>query len=188
MSDIYERPVEPPIPKRLLVIGSPRSGTHFMTALLNIFGMRVRHERMGEDGTVNSAWLAMKKINDSLINPVGRQHYEFDQIIHLVRNPLDTIGSLASEMSQAFWEWQEEHSNIAIYAENPKIDRIAAFWVFWTDGCQHLCDSTIKLESIQHLGPVQGKAVHKRAEVKIADLGDQGKMVMDRMELYGYNN
>jgi hypothetical protein len=95
-----------PIPKRLLVVGSPRSGTMYFTQFLRRFGMRVSHERMGEDGTVNAGWLAPKLEEDPLIVGRGRQHYEFEKIIHLVRNPLACIDSLSREMHDVFWRWQ----------------------------------------------------------------------------------
>jgi len=181
----YDTPTTPPIPKRLMVVGSPRSGTHFITTLLNLFGMRVSHERMGEDGIVNAAWLAMRKPNDALINPMGRQHYEFDRIIHLVRNPLDTIGSLQCEMTPIWWEWQKFHTNVEI-TDPSDLEKVAAFWVCWTDGCQRLADASIKLEHIRHLGQPEGVGVAARSEVKIHDLGAMQETVEQRMEFYGY--
>jgi len=181
----YEPPRREPIPKRLLVVGSPRSGTHFFAKLLQNFGMRVKHERMGEDGTVNSAWLAMKQKNDTLLHVEGRQHYTFDKILHIVRHPLPTIESLSRELSPVFWEWQYAHSKIAI--DDPHdLERVSAFWVFWTDGCQHLCDTHIRLEDIAHLGDVVGKGKQLSRRIEPLELGCMQEEVEKRCEIYGY--
>jgi len=182
----YDTLSEAPIPKRLLVIGSPRSGTRFITNLLNEFGLRVRHERMGEDGTVNGAWLAMRMKDDPLIQVTGRQHYEFDKIVHLVRHPLATIQSLSNEMSRVWWDWQKIHSRLTI--DDPSdLEQIAAFWVFWTDGCQHLCDTHIRLEDICHLGRQTGQGVKPRHKISYDDFGVMKQTVLDRMKIYGYS-
>lgn len=182
----YDPLIQAPIPKRLLVVGSPRSGTRFITNFLNQFGLQVRHERMGEDGTVNGAWLAMRMKDDTLIKVAGRQHYEFDQIIHLVRHPLAVIRSLSLEMSEVWWKWQSVHSKIEI-PDPSDLELIAAFWVFWTDGCQHLCDTHIRLEDISHLGDRTGKGVQPEGRLTPDDLGCMALTVAERCKTYGYN-
>jgi hypothetical protein len=181
----YDPLIEKPIAKRLLAIGSPRSGTRFLTNLLNKFGLRVRHERMGEDGTVNPAWLAMRMKNDPLIQCTGRQHYEFDQIVHIVRHPLAVIRSLSLEMSEVWWKWQEVHSHLEV-SDPSDLEKTAAFWVFWTDGCQHLCDTHIRLEDISHLGDPTGKGVKPEGRIVGSDLGAMEETVAQRCETYGY--
>jgi hypothetical protein len=88
-------------------------------------------------------------------------------------------------MSQVWWSWQEFHSKLKIDTTSD-YERFAAFWVFWTDGCQHLCDKTIRLEDIAHLGDQAGKGIHKREEIRLKDLGAMAVTVADRMDLYGY--
>jgi hypothetical protein len=173
-----------PIPKRLLVVGSPRSGTMYFTQFLRRFGMRVSHERMGEDGTVNAGWLAPKLEEDPLIVGRGRQHYEFEKIIHLVRNPLACIDSLSREMHDVFWRWQRLHSQIEVPPDD--IERIAAFWVFWTDACQHMCDEYVRLEDIAHLGDVENRGIHFPAKLQTDALGSLKNDIEARMLLYGY--
>jgi hypothetical protein len=188
MSDLPNIEYEPlqhePIPKRLLVIGTPRSGTHFFTKLMQGFGMRVQHERMGEDGTVNCAWLAMRMPNDPVIKVTGRQNYDFDRIIHLIRHPLPTIASMSHALHGVFWEWQEIHSNLHIH-DTTDLEKLAAFWLFWTDGCKHLCDTAIRLEDIAHLGPPVAESKIKK-QITLTDLGCMGGEVSNRMADYGY--
>ncbi len=153
--------------------------------MLNRFGMRVKHERMGEDGTVNWAWLAMRSKDDPVLLVDGRQHYTFDRIIHLVRHPLVTIESLSRELNPVFWDWQERHSKIAV-PDRSDIEKVAAFWVFWTDGCQHLCDQQLRLEDIAHLGEVEGKGKGDKRRLHPEELGCMEEEVTKRAELYGY--
>ena len=181
----YDALSRAPIPKRLLVVGSPRSGTQFISSLLNRFGLRVRHERMGEDGTVNAAWLAMRQEDDSLIQVTGRQHYEFEQIVHLIRHPIATITSLAAEIHPVFWDWQLRHSLVEV--DPADLDSVAQFWVFWTDGCQKLCDSHVRLEDIAHLGQRRNEGMQTRLEVKTADFSNEIETLLrNRCERYGY--
>ena len=178
--------LEAPWPKRLLVIGCPRSGTQFITGLLNNFGMRVAHERMAEDGTVNCAWLATKMRGDTLIKTKGRQHYDFDQIVHIVRHPLKCIDSMSRELPPSWWDWQEQHSKLHVDPRN--IEEVAAFWVFWADGCQHLCDQHIRLEDIQHLMPPRNVAKDKSKVMQLGfdDLGVMKDEVLKRCEIFKY--
>jgi hypothetical protein len=174
-----------PKSKRLLVVGAPRSGTMFICEMLRRWGMRICHERMGEDGIVHSAWLAQRLKDDMVISGTGRQHYEFDRILHLVRHPLRTIESLSHELNPIFWQWQEKHSNIKI--EDPEdIEKIAAFWVFWVDGCEMLCDNHVRLEHIGHLGKKVNTATKPSRDLKMDDLGCMAEEVALRMDNYGY--
>jgi hypothetical protein len=182
----YDTLTRAPIPKRLLVIGSPRSGTQFITGLLNRFGLRVRHERMGEDGTVNCAWLVYRIKNDPLIQISGRQHYEFDQIVHIVRHPFAVIASLSAEMYGVFWDWQYRHSNIRV---NPKLlSTVANFWMFWSDGCQKLSDSMVRLEDIAHLGERKNAGIHEHMKLSLDSFEDEEirEALERRCKRYGY--
>lgn len=181
----YDIPQNDPIPKRLLVVGSPRSGTQFATIFLNKLGLRVRHERMGADGTVNAAWLANRLVDDSLLRVHGRQHFEFDKIVHLVRHPYPTISSLTCEMHSAFWRWQFRHTGIEIDTED--ISTVAEFWLFWTDGCTKLADSTIRMEDIAHLGEPANQGHRPRFQVAREDFTGELQATLDaRLAQYGY--
>lgn len=183
----FDPVVQPPIPKRLLVVGCPRSGTQFFCNLLQIFGMRVNHERMGEDGMVNAAWLAESQVNDKLIRIKGRQHYEFGRILHLIRHPVPCIESMSRELPETWWTWQEAHSNLHI--DDPRdLEMMAAFWIFWTDGCQHLCDKHIRLEDVAHIGDRTNKGRHPAKPITLNNLGSCAGEVEKRMETYGYKS
>ena len=65
---------------KLLIIGSPRSGTQFTTYLLKYLGFRMGHEESDVDGCVSSLHLTVPK--------------EFTTVLHQIREPLETISSL----------------------------------------------------------------------------------------------
>jgi hypothetical protein len=182
----YEHIQHEPIAKRLLVVGAPRSGTHFIADVLQGFGMRVKHERMGEDGTVNCAWLAMRQEGDEIITVTGRQNYDFDKIVQLVRHPLECIPSMSKNLTPMFWKWQAAHSDLHI-PDPTDLEMVAAFWIFWTDGCLHLADKTIRLEDISNLGKPVGENIGRvKGPIKIEDCGGAAEGVMKRMEVYNY--
>ena len=68
---------------KLIVLACPRSGTGYMTAVLNKLGVRVGHERLFADGTVD--W-----------RQTPRRLTRFELILHQVRNPLRVIESLTT--------------------------------------------------------------------------------------------
>ncbi len=174
--------------KRLLVVGSPRSGTKFCASFLQDLGLRVNHERMGEDGTVNGAWLAPRTEGDTFLQPpCGREGYTFDKIIHLVRHPLKTIHSLSVEMHDfyPFWEWQEKFSNLKVN-DRDDLELVAAFWLFWTDGCARLADSTIRLEDISRGRPALNMGAPRSTLLEWPNLGAMELPVREAAKRYDY--
>ena len=65
---------------KLLIIGSPRSGTQFTTYLLKYLGFKIGHEESDDQGCVSSLHLTVPK--------------EFNTVLHQIREPLQTISSL----------------------------------------------------------------------------------------------
>lgn len=172
--------------KRLLVVGSPRSGTQFFAKMLQNFGMRVNHERMGEDGIVNSAWLIPE---DPSFSDPGRVNYSFDKIIHLVRHPLQVIDSISREGESfgPFWEIQERHTGLKIL-DFTDMEAIAEFWLHWTRGCHQMADMYIRLEDVQHLGDKvhEGPNADKRMKLEWSDVGEAEKALRKQAARFKY--
>ena len=83
------------IEKNILVVGHPRSGTGYMAKTLSSNNILLGHECMNRDGI--SSWMfaaRSDKVPYTSDNSVPSQ-YIFDNIIHVVRNPLDVIASMA---------------------------------------------------------------------------------------------
>ncbi|MFD1038933.1 hypothetical protein ACFQ3N_11100 [Virgibacillus byunsanensis] len=78
--------------KKFLIIGHPRSGTGFMSALMKRHGYDVGHERLGMDGI--SSW--MFAVNERQVfgdSKLRRGDFEFDFIVMNIRHPLHMISS-----------------------------------------------------------------------------------------------
>jgi len=85
--------------RRLLVTGCGRSGTLYASHVWQAVGLDVRHEMpvppngvMGEDGI--ASWYMAVDDPEPPYGPSGRD-YEFDLVIHQVRDPLKVIPSVA---------------------------------------------------------------------------------------------
>ena len=96
------RPVKTVLSKHLLVTGTGRCGTHFMSKALSKAGLDIPHERVGEHGTsshffaTDSDWYPMFTHDDDIKAHIGerKSDYRFRHIIHMVRDPLKCIHSI----------------------------------------------------------------------------------------------
>jgi hypothetical protein len=174
--------------KRLLVIGAPRSGTQFFTGVLKNFGMRVNHERMGEDGIVHSGW--MPPGGNTRFKGYTREKFSFDRILHLVRHPLLVIDSLSREGPgfPNFWEMQEKHSGIHLSDNHTDLEGLARFWIYWTSGAKQQSDYQVRLEDIQHFGQPEnvGENVDKKIKLAWSDVGDAEEALKKHAERFYY--
>lgn len=90
--------------RKLLIIGTGRCGTDFMSRLFISNGYDVPHERIGKFGgsshwfITDSEWYPVLTFASGLKAHIGQRKsdYNFEKIIHLIRNPLDTIRSISN--------------------------------------------------------------------------------------------
>lgn len=82
-----------------LITGCGRSGTTYITQVLQRCGLDVGHERMGRDGIV-SGFYAFDAPKYPGKHPTPRP--QFDVVLHQVRAPLAAIASLQTGHS---WDW-----------------------------------------------------------------------------------
>lgn len=139
------------VPPRGAVIGTGRSGTGYMAALLKNAGLDTGHEsywhaiptqRRASQLDVDSSWLALPHIE------AGRWH---GRVLHVVRHPLDTIRSL---MANGFFSAHESSTLYPMYARAHattvygRYDLAAAveFWCEWNNRCAAVADATIRVE------------------------------------------
>ena len=111
--------------KKFLCIGHPRCGTTSISDYLNQMGYNVGHESMGCDGT--SSWmLAVKDNNYPFGNIKTIEKYNFENIIHLVRNPFDAIPSIILENKYSpnnkSYNFRRKHINNVFDINLPEID------------------------------------------------------------------
>lgn len=81
--------------RELLILGHPRSGTGYMSALYKANGLDVGHEVLGLHGTSNWQFAVRAERYPFDVDGVRRQDVTFKEIIHIIREPLAAINSTA---------------------------------------------------------------------------------------------
>lgn len=146
-----------PVPPRAVVIGTGRSGTGYMAALLKTAGIDAGHEahwhaHSGPHASqldVDCSWLALPAIEgNSWGGPwTGRT-------LHVVRHPVDTVRSLLGtglfniEMSEnpyAVHAWMHARSAGMLVGHHP-LHAAVEFWCEWNARCAAVADATVRLE------------------------------------------
>jgi hypothetical protein len=138
------------VPPRAAVIGTGRSGTGFMAAVLNAAGLNAGHEaywhsHWGQRASqldVDVSWLAL---------PLIEAGEWTGPVLHVTRHPVDCVRSL---VGTRFFEPSQSRTPYVLYARahtgipwGP--DPIAAaveFWCAWNNRCRAVADATIRLE------------------------------------------
>jgi hypothetical protein len=144
----------------LLVTGNMRCGTTWLTHALRHIGMDVMHECLGRDGTVSwffsidHPWYPQHPNN----TPRGRtahtgegrrSDYKFEHVVHLVREPLKTLGSMQSIMQRSEQAWLMEAGIIPQDLEGPKLLRMMHAWYNINARVEKDADLRIRLEDMQ---------------------------------------
>ena len=122
---------------QVLVTGCGRSGTLYMTNVLQAMGLNVGHETDGPDGTVDwhaAAW------------PEERTAH-YDVKLHLVRHPLDVFASL-KDIKSTSWRYIESFAGHA-----PGLGgwaRCMSHWLRWNLMAEDVCgtDDVYQVEEI----------------------------------------
>ena len=129
----------------ILICGCGRSGTKYITQVLRKCGLDVGHEKLGKDGIVSSLWT----IDVDKYPPYHIQgpQPEFDIILHQVRNPLDTIGSLLTSLPES-WEFNCRHTPLKMSDPLPK--RAAEYWYYWNLLAEKRAIWTYQVESLHY--------------------------------------
>jgi hypothetical protein len=188
------------IPLKVLVTGCGRSGTHFITSLMQAHGIRVNHECYGPDGTVNWRHAA-----------VGRSKPGFENVFHIYRHPLRTINSFCTA-GDGSWRFIGRKIPRLNDACDPVL-RAAIYWVEWNQLAENVADISFMVEDIENAGkylfsrlgvefdpgliPIAAKDRDSRTQresygnlADISDLASLDEQVHDEvralMERYGY--
>jgi hypothetical protein len=132
----------------LLITGTGRSGTHYMSYLMCAMGFDLPHERVGRDGT--ASWKHI--VTGTFINRKGDRRTEirsegFARILHIVRHPLKVISSMQT-FGPATWRYMAEHA--AIDADAPLPIRGMHAWVEWNRLVEIQAHWRFQIESLPH--------------------------------------
>ncbi|HKJ89388.1 MAG TPA: hypothetical protein VKA48_12895 [Gammaproteobacteria bacterium] len=135
--------------RHVLVTGAPRSGNHTASRYFRWQGRDVPLLQMGEDGSCS--WLLFRE--HQVVHrpdwryPVRRRDYEFDRVLHLVRDPIKVIRSLSqmlcpgADLPHVHWRFMAD-----LGVPLPQ-DRLGAALVLWTTVVAGVeADETVRLE------------------------------------------
>jgi len=90
--------------KQYFITGHPRSGTGYMAKLFQKNNIDIGHEQMGEQGISSWQFAVNSQVYPFEHDGLVRSDYSFDQIIHVIRDPMACINSVAftERPSEAF--------------------------------------------------------------------------------------
>lgn len=153
----------PKVKKKLLVLGSGRSGTTFTAKALQTAGIEVTHEKVGEHGTVShyfvvdsdwhpmapwKGWVEKEKMH------VGerRSDFDFEHIVHIVRDPRKTIPSMTKIFDSVTWHYYVHNGLVPAGIKKPML-RAMHLWLAHNRLAMEQADLTFQLERYQNAWP-----------------------------------
>ena len=138
----------------LLITGCARSGTLYITKVLRLNGLAVRHEiHQGSDYGIVS-WCMAVDSNKAAYGPPSNR-YNFKHIFHQVRHPLKAIASQMTEGKRS-WEFickQVPH----IPMDDPILVRSAKYWFYWNLHAESKAELTYQIERVAEVLPEMSK-------------------------------
>jgi hypothetical protein len=184
---------------RLLVIGSPRSGTRSVAARLREAGLRIGHEKMLRDGTVSGLWTVDDFLYPGAHSKDRPSKHTFDITVHLVRHPLATIASLAALDKPHFWHWTQVHTGRSVETHG-KLVYAAHFWSIWNqlarlrfpnltwriEDADEWWPETARLFDLDAAVPMSRIGHSEHETLRWSDLGSAEETVRKEAALYGY--
>ncbi len=154
--------------KFLLITGCGRSGTGYITALMNMCGIQIGHERWGVHGSCS--WpMAV----DDPYSPWGPSAYDihFEHVFHQVRNPLRQITSYYSVAPKRSWDYIRQHVP-EINDDDSHVVKCAKYWYYWNLLADQKAEYTYRVEDIErafsHMSILLGFELDKTAIEKIS--------------------
>jgi hypothetical protein len=179
------------VPPRAVVIGSGRSGTGFMAAVLTAAGLDAGHEAFwhahgglhASQLDVDCSWLALPAIEFG-------NHPEpwTGRTLHVVRHPVDTVRSLLGTAlfdpamtgnTYAAHAWMHSPRAGVLVGHNA-LHAAVEFWCDWNARCAAVADATVRLEdATDDTVPVSGAGVAWAMNVAdVIGMGLTGQAIM----------
>lgn len=128
----------------VLITGCGRSGTLYIARCLQLAGLDVQHERLGADGAVSSVWNAPQPPYPSWHQQGERP--AFDIILHQVREPLATMGSVMTGGREG-WKFNARWAPIDL-SWHP-VKRAAYYWYWWNRRAEEQGCYTYRIENLE---------------------------------------
>jgi hypothetical protein len=169
-----------------LVTGCGRSGTKYAALY---FGLG--HEYMSDAG-IASWYLAPAK---PVLPPWHGQvpDEDWDEVIHIVRHPLDCISSL-STLASGSWSWMQDYIDIG--PDMPPLVKAMQYWLQWNDMAEARVEMAPAGIKALHIESLWSRTLRTDINTRNHDMVDWGdllgadedlyRQVMQRAFLYGY--
>lgn len=128
----------------LIVTGTPRSGTVYAQAFLQLMGLNVGHEEWKNDGIVSwTAWCP-EEVGD-LWRKDMPLHPTETRLVHLVRHPLSVLKSLCT-LQERSWDLVEAVCpGLKHYTGLKKEIR---FWMRWNSEIEKVAVARVRVEDL----------------------------------------
>ena len=140
---------------KILITGCGRSGTQYLSKILNYHNLEFLHEDIrGKDGTIS--WFLMFDRQDIPYWNISKKDYlnfkpnytnHFNKKILLVRNPLDVITSLNNTINNKLLEYIRKCIP-EIKNTDSNLLQIMKYYLYWNLSGLKTCDFYIKIENI----------------------------------------
>jgi len=132
----------------LLITGCGRSGTTYISDVMQKCGVNLPHEDVGIAGTVS--WFSTYR-GLSLTHHLAPD-VKFVHTFHQVRHPLSTISSVYWSFDQGSWNFIE--SNIKyIHPRDSLLEKSSKYWYYWNLKAESISEWTYRVESIGEVWP-----------------------------------
>jgi len=128
----------------ILITGCGRSGTKYISKVVQTFGLDLVHEGLGTDGSVS--WHRGLKTS-GYPKKYAQLRPDFDLILHQVRNPLDVIISFTTATEDT-WEWVR--SKVRINTKLSKLGQAAEYWYYWNRLIEKSANWTYRIENLEN--------------------------------------
>ena len=129
-----------------LITGCGRSGSTYITRVLQHCGLDVGHHRLGKDGAVCSFYCFKTDKYPVKTHPVPRPH--FDVILHQIREPLKTIASIQTGRS---WKWTCRL--LPVGEDAPLLTRCCYNWLVFNEEAECQAALTYRIEALEEAWP-----------------------------------
>lgn len=129
----------------LLITGCGRSGTTYISRLLQECGLDIPHEYLGKHGS--SSWYMAPDLSK-----------QFQHVFHQVRNPIDVISSWYFHISEnhPVWEYIYHHLPM-IQKDEPALAKWAKYWVYWNMIAERRAEWRYRIEDIDKIFPMMSQ-------------------------------
>jgi len=124
----------------LLITGSGRSGTAYITRVLQRCGLDVKHEAVGKDGSVSGFYCFEAK---SYPGKHKTPRPKFDVILHQVRDPLKTIASVTTGRNR---DWSQQFVDVEHDAS--PLRWACYYWLTWNREAERQALWTYRIEEL----------------------------------------